>query len=150
MLLAVFRYDFLDVNTMALIKYLIPLQRAWWCNRRDKITYCNGGCRTLAGAETGDDMEPLRRILREKADVIVRILRHHLRWKIMVKGEGWRSGSISRDKEIWLREPLCSQMGRYYQLLEQGRELAVTNQSLAIEKERNRIARRCTIPPDIR
>ena len=44
---------------------------------------------------------------------IVRILRHlYLRWKTMVKGEGWRSGSISTGirREIWLREPLCSQM----------------------------------------
>ena len=35
---------------------------------------------------------------------------------------------------------MLTDVGRYYQLLEQGRELAVTNQSLAIEKERNRIA----------
>ena len=35
---------------------------------------------------------------------------------------------------------MLTDVGRYYQLFEQGRELAVTNQSLAIEKERNRIA----------
>ena len=35
---------------------------------------------------------------------------------------------------------MFTDVGKYYQLLEQGRELAVSNQKLAIEQERNRIA----------
>ena len=35
-------------------------------NRRDKITYCNGAAVHWLGLQTGDDMEPLRRILGEK------------------------------------------------------------------------------------
>ena len=35
---------------------------------------------------------------------------------------------------------MFTDVGKYYQLLEQEQELAVSNQKLAIEQERNRIA----------
>lgn len=67
MLLAVFRYDFLDVNTMAFDKIFDSIAEGVVVyNRHDKITYCNGAAVHWLGLQTGDDMEPLRRILGEK------------------------------------------------------------------------------------
>ncbi len=108
-------------------------------NRRDKITYCNGAAVHWLGLQTGDDMEPLRRILREKganadcADSQTPV------FTLEDNGERRRlevRQYIHRDKkgDMVAGTIMLTDVGRYYQLLEQGRELAVTNQSLAIEK----------------
>lgn len=146
MLLAVFRYDFLDVNTMAFDKIFDSIAEGVVVyNRRGKITYCNGAAGHWLGLRTGDDMEPVRRILEEKgadpdsADSQAPVFTLEdggERRKLEVRQY------IHRDKKggMIAGTVMLTDVGRYYQLLEQGRELAVTNQSLAIEKERNRIA----------
>lgn len=146
MLLAVFRYDFLDVNTMAFDKIFDSIAEGVVVyNRRDKITYCNGAAVHWLGLQTGDDMEPLRRILREKgADADCADSQTPV-FTLEDNGERRRlevRQYIHRDKkgDMVAGTIMLTDVGRYYQLLEQGRELAVTNQSLAIEKERNRIA----------
>ena len=114
-------------------------------NRRDKITYCNGAAVHWLGLQTGDDMEPLRRILGEKGAKADCADSQTPVFTLEDNGERRRlevRQYIHRDKkgDMVAGTIMLTDVGRYYQLLEQGRELAVTNQSLAIEKERNRIA----------
>ena len=156
MLLAVFRYDFLDVNTMAFDKIFDSIAEGVVVyNRRDKITYCNGAAVHWLGLQTGDDMEPLRRILREKgADADCADSQTPV-FTLEDNGERRRlevRQYIHRDKkgDMVAGTIMLTDVGRYYQLLEQGRELAVTNQSLAIEKSATALPRRCMTPPDIR
>lgn len=146
MLLAVFRYDFLDVNTMAFDKIFDSIAEGVVVyNRRDKITYCNGAAGHWLGVRTGDDMEPLRRTLREKGAAVDPQDSQAPVFTLEDSGER-RMLEVRqythRDKkgDMIAGTVMFTDVGRYYQLLEQGRELAVTNQSLAIEKERNRIA----------
>lgn len=49
---------------------------------------------------------------------------------------------VYRDKQgrVVAGNLMFTDVGKYYELLRQGRELAVSNQKLAIEIERNRIA----------
>lgn len=146
MLLAVFRYDFLDVNTMAFDKIFDSIAEGVVVyNRRGRITYCNGAAGQWLGLRTGDEMELLRNMLEERGAAMDSVDSHAPVFSLE-DGDETRKLEvrqyIHKDKkgDMIAGTVMLTDVGRYYQLLEQGRELAVSNQSLAIEKERNRIA----------
>lgn len=128
MLLAVFRYDFLDVNPMAFEKIFAEIGEAVVVyNRRGKITYLNRAAAEWFGIGTGDTLDQLpaenemtlqdgRRVERKQ------YLYHDRKGRLL-------AGNV-----------MFTDVGKYYELLRQGRELAVSNQKLALEMERNRIA----------
>lgn len=160
MLLAVFRYDFLDVNTMAFEKIFASIAEGVVVyNKRGKITYCNQAAEHWLGLEDVEQAEKLFEIL-ETYGVGIRG---------EDSGDGRRGKRISPGLQVLPASPvitleegrklevkqythrdkkgqivagtlLFTDVGKYYELLEQGRELAVSNQRLAIEQERNRIA----------
>ena len=146
MLLAVFRYDFLDVNTMAFDKIFDSIAEGVVVyNRRGRITYCNGAAGQWLGLRTGDEMELLRNMLEERGAAMDSADSHAPVFSLEDGAETRKlevSQYIHKDKkgDMIAGTVMLTDVGRYYQLLEQGRELAVSNQSLAIEKERNRIA----------
>lgn len=149
MLLAVFRYDFLDVNTMAFERIFDSISEGVAVyNRRGKITYCNGAVRQWFGLHTGDDAglllsgreEAESRDGREPGlagcDGREPVITMDDGRKLEVKQYDYRN----RKGDVVAGILMFTDVGKYYQLLEQGRELAVSNQRLAIEQERNRIA----------
>lgn len=162
MLLAVFRYDFLDVNTMAYEQIFDTISEGVVVyNQRGRITYCNEAVKTWFGLRTGDEAKEMWNMLKDRG---IRVdgepgtgLRHpgisdtqdpvagstvltlddgHEKRKLEVK----HYNCCDKKGKIVAGTVMFSDVGRYYQLLEQGRELAVSNQKLAIEQERNRIA----------
>lgn len=137
MLLAVFRYDFLDVNTMAFGRIFEEIgEGVVVYNGRGKITYCNQAARAWFSVEKGQTLGQLEKALAGSD----------------LKSEGQLSLSdgtriemkkyIYRDKRgrVVAGNLMFTDVGKYYELLRQGRELAVSNQKLAVEIERNRIA----------
>lgn len=156
MLLAVFRYDFLDINTLAFDRIFDSISEGVAVyNSRGKITYCNGAFSQWFGLNVGDEAECLWNMLRmngipvdnsgkiqrtmdereQKEPVLDLAFGGDVR-KLEVKQY---SCSDKKGQEV-AGTVMFSDVGKYYQLLEQGRELAVSNQRLAIEQERNRIA----------
>lgn len=152
MLLAVFRYDFLDVNTMAFERMFDRISEGVAVyNRRGRITYANDAAGQWMGLFTGGEAGPVWEMLKGLDG----------RGKVMEpdEGDGRRGRVITLDeahdrRKLEVRQYDCwdargkmvagtvifTDVGRYYQLLEQGRELAVSNQRLATSQERNRIA----------
>ena len=147
MLLAVFRYDFLDVNTMAFDRMFDSIAEGVVVyNRREKVTYCNGAAMGWFGLKAGDGMDALWGILRENG--ISPEETGEGQERVMTLGDG-PSGRKLEVKRYAYRDRkgksiagavMFTDVGKYYQLLEQEQELAVSNQKLAIEQERNRIA----------
>lgn len=143
MLLAVFRYDFLDVNTMAFDKIFDSISEGVIVyNRRGKITYSNGAAGEWFGVQAGDEIGGVRTLLDENG---VRLDQQDQVFTLH-DGSGNRKLEVRqyiyKDKkgDMIAGTIMFTDVGRYYQLLEQGRELSVSNQKLAIEQERNRIA----------
>lgn len=149
MLLAVFRYDFLDINTMAFGDIFDSISEAVVVyNRRAVITYCNHTAKSWFGIRSGDTVEALLDLLKDsgfavdldsfedpQAPVLDLGCAGEPR-KLEVKQSDYRD----QAGRLIAHALMFTDVGRYYQLLEQGEELAISNQRLAIEQERNRIA----------
>lgn len=147
MLLAVFRYDFLNVNILAFDTIIDSIAEGVAVyNRRGKITYSNGAVRKWFGLRTGDEAEILWKRLKEFGVI--------LNENDMQTGPVVEPGIVKAEVRIEVKQNLYydkkrrllagavmfTDVEKYCQLLEQGKELAVSNQKLAIEQERNRIA----------
>lgn len=133
MLLAVFRYDFLDVNTMAFGRIFEEIgEGVVVYNRRGKITYCNRSARDWFSVEKGQPLGQLEKMLTDGEVPIV--LQDGTRLEM--------KQYVYRDNQghVVAGNLMFTDVGKYYELLRQGQELAVSNQKLAIEIERNRIA----------
>lgn len=148
MLLAVFRYDFLDINTMAFGTIFDTISEGVIVyNRRNIITYCNQPVRKWFAVQAGDDMENIFDTLKqlgfsknqEGFSREAPVLDYHDHGTIR-KLEVKLSACRDQVGRLMAHALMFSDVGRYYQLLEQGEELAISNQRLAIEQERNRIA----------
>lgn len=145
MLLAVFRYDFLDVNAVAFEGVLDTIAEGVVIyNKKGRITYCNSAAQQWFSIRSKEPVSGLRRILQD------------------LGGDAGQDGSFGEDCVISPEEGrrlqirhyrycdrkgtleagtfLFTDVSRYYELLERDRELAISNQKLAIEQERNRIA----------
>jgi len=131
MLLAVFRYDFLDINPLAFERVFAEIgEGVVIYNRRGKITYCNQAAAQWLGLQAGQRMDGWQP---EKSGDLI------------VLADGRRievTQYLHRDKHgrMIAGNLMFTDVGKYYELLEQGKELAISNQKLAIEIERNRIA----------
>ena len=145
MLLAVFRYDFLDVNTMAFDKIFDSISEGVAVyNGRGKITYGNEAVRGWFGLGAGDEVKALWDLLEAKMGCPLQDIKE----PVLTLDDGRESRRLEvrrytysdRKGRVNAGTVMFTDVERYYQLLEQGRELAVANQKLAIEQERNRIA----------
>lgn len=153
MLLAVFRYDFLDVNVLAFEHIFESIaEGVIVCNKRGMLTYCNQAAEHWLGVTVGDSREELwekisrteggeagresrenrRRLLERERTLVLALGGDTIRLKqyILCNKRGEETAEVF----------LLTDVGEYYELLHQSRELAVSEQRLAIEQERNRIA----------
>lgn len=136
MLLAVFRYDMLDVNTTAFEKIFAEIAEGVAVyNSRGKITYCNGAAARWFGMKPGDVAaeyltEP------ESSQTVPQVIQMPTGERIEVKRYQYRDASGRTVSGTYL----FTDVGKYYELLEQEQKLAVSDQKLAVERERNRIA----------
>lgn len=160
MLLAVFRYDFLDVNTMAFGRIFEEIgEGVVVYNGRKKITYCNRAAREWFSVEKGQPLGRLDEVLAEygrsadeafvepgrDVDEAFAEPARSVEEAQFTLPDGTRMEMkryVYRDKQgrVVAGNLMFTDVGKYYELLRQGRELAVSNQKLAIEIERNRIA----------
>lgn len=151
MLTAVFRYDFLDINVAASRHIFASVSEGVIvCNKRGRVTYCNQAACRLTDVKNGDEYEYVWERLWENMPA-GEMEREKARGKAQDKGLvlDLPGGDKVRLKHYILRDRkgnetggvlLLTDVGEYYELLRQSRELAVSEQRLAIEQERNRIA----------
>ncbi len=146
MLLAVFRYDFLDVNLLA-FEYILESigEGVIVCHKKGRIAYCNQAASRWLGVKAGDDFPALEKRLA----------------KAGVKVEFWEKPepeqavlTLDKGEKLQLKQYICrgrkgealagifllADVGEYYKLMEQEQALALSSRRLAVERERNRIA----------
>lgn len=143
MLLAVFRYDFLDVNTMAFSRIFEEIgEGVVVYNGRGKITYCNRMAREWFSVEKGQSLAVLENALAEAGLERKEVLAGEASFALPDGTPIEMKRYVYRDKQgrVVAGNLMFTDVGKYYELLRQGQELAVSNQKLAIEIERNRIA----------
>lgn len=150
MLLAVFRYDFLDINKMAFGELFDTISEGVIVyNRREIITYCNYAAKSWFAVQQGDGIDRISSRL-AAADIDMsagdrdddrEIPVFHIEQGAEIrKLEVKQSAYHDKAGRLVAHALMFTDVGRYYQLLEQGEALALSNQKLAIERERNRIA----------
>lgn len=148
MLLAVFRYDFLDVNIMAFERIFAEIgEGVVVYNGRGKITYCNRAARDWFLVDQGQTLRPLTERLAAYELNLEETLSEEspMREVQFTLPDGTRiemKQYVCRDKQgrVVAGNLMFTDVGKYYELLRQGRDLAVAGQKLAVEMERNRIA----------
>lgn len=154
MLLAVYRYDFLDVNSLAFGQILAELPEAVLVyNERSRITCANAAAQAWFGVKKGDEMERFEAAvsgmerLEEGTEGRAEEGRipPEAEKRLLVKSgdrrlEIRRQTSLDRSGRFQAGTVLAADVSRYYELLDRERELAVQGGRLAIEQERNRIA----------
>lgn len=151
MLLAVFRYDFLDIDVVASRQIFSSIGEGIIVyNRRGKVTCCNDAACRYVQVKNGDDYNDVWERLCKDAllqeDSLLKaprpmppagfVLELPDGRKLQVK-KYLLFGRQGKDKAGVL---IMTDVGEYYELLRQSRELADSRQRLAIEQERNRIA----------
>lgn len=146
MLLAVFRYDFPDVNVLAFEPILESIAEGVIVyNKRGEIMYCNQSARRWLGLEAGDGFDKLKAAFGQagsKMELNREFLSETMELTLQ-EGERIRVKQyIHRNKKgtMCAGTILLSNVEEYYKRIQQERELAVSSQRLAIEQERNRIA----------
>lgn len=146
MLLAVYRYDFLNVNPMAFRQILAELPEAVVVyNERGRITYANAAAGAWFGVETGDEMEKFEAAVEQPEETLHPGASAAKNDGAVVRCEGRfleiRSQShFDRKGQFLAGTVLAADVSRHYELRERERELAEADRSLAVERERNRIA----------
>lgn len=150
MLVAVFRYDFLDIHVLAFERIFSAISEGVVVyNKRGVITYLNQAAQNWLGVKKGDDgnqlYEELKRMAREwkKENETLPGLEKENDLLALSTGEKLRLKHYPlRNKrgEETAQILLLTDVGEYFELLKQNRELAVSEQRLAIAQERNRIA----------
>lgn len=150
MLVAVFRYDFLDIHVLAFERIFSAISEGVVVyNKRGVITYLNQAAQNWLGVKKGDDgnqlYEELKRMAREwkKENETLPGLEKENDLLALSTGEKLRLKHYPlRNKrgEETAQILLLTDVGEYFELLRQNRELAVSEQRLAIAQERNRIA----------
>lgn len=150
MLLAVFRYDFLDIHVLAFERIFSAISEGVVVyNKRGIVTYCNKAAQDWLEVKKGSNGREFDEKLRDMMEA--------------QKGQSEFWGETEQGKDVLtlaggeklrlrhypLRNKrgeetaqilLFTDVGEYFELLKQSRELGVSEQRLAIEQERNRIA----------
>ncbi len=135
MLMAVFRYDFLDVDVAASRQIFSSIAEGIViCNRRGRVTYCNETAsrwlQVKNGEESGKMMERFQKEDPESNQVVFQI----------PDGKTLRLKRYDLEGRTGTRVLVATDISEYCERLRQSRELAVSQQKLAMEQERNRIA----------
>ncbi len=148
MVLAVLRYDFLDVRGLTFEQILSSIAEGVAVyNKRGMIVYCNKAANDWLGICEGDTFEKVRERL-EGLGIQVERENERILEDLLLSLDG---GGKIRLKQYIQRDKtgataagifLLTDVGEYYERLRQSRELAVSAQKLAIEQERNRIAQK--------
>lgn len=146
LLLAVFRYDFLDTNVLTFEHIFESIAEGVVIyNRRGIITYCNQAAEGWLGVRTGEGFARLQERLSLDGILIEPYGEAEQENKVLSLESGDKirlRQYIYRNKRgiVTAGAILLTDVGEYYQLLQQNRELAISRQRLAIEQEQNRIA----------
>ncbi len=148
MVLAVLRYDFLDVRGLTFEQILSSIAEGVAVyNKRGMIVYCHKAANDWLGICEGDTFEKVRERL-EGLGIQVEREKERILEDLLLSLDG---GGKIRLKQYIQRDKtgataagifLLTDVGEYYERLRQSRELAVSAQKLAIEQERNRIAQK--------
>lgn len=148
MVLAVLRYDFMDVRGLAFEQILSSIAEGVAVyNQRGTFVYCNEAAKAWLGICEGDDFEDARDRLGSQG-IVVEMEKERLSEDSVLSLDG---GGKIRLKQYIRRDKagtaaagifLLTDVGEYYERLQQSRELAVSARKLAIEQERNRIAQK--------
>lgn len=136
-LLAIYKYGFLNVNSMAYEKIFESIAEGVFIfNAKGRITYSNNGAENLmSNVENIKDIEVYKEICDYKSQYCeVSVIKD--KKNIRIKRYNYFAG----DGDIMASVFIISDITRYYELIERTAQLAAANESLAIEKERNRIA----------
>lgn len=144
MFLAVFRHDLLDINVLAFEQILRQVAEGVLVyNKRGVVTYCNQAAEDWLGVQVGEDIgfvdEKLRAFgaqMEENGPAVSQVLTLPDGGRVRLK----RYICPDRKGAMAAGTLVLTDVGEYYALLQQSRELAVSEQRLAIEQERNRIA----------
>jgi len=157
MLLAVFRYDFLDVKAMAFGQIFSSIEEGIVVyNQRGRLTYCNQSAAGWLGIAQGQEFEQLQERLKklgidvnksEEAEQPENGMGSHpvKEFPAAVLPDGtrlrirqylYRTGRGQMTAGTFV----ITNVSEYYELLRQSRELEEFRSSLALEQERNRIA----------
>lgn len=161
MLLAVFRYDFLDVNALTFGQIFSSIgEGVVVYNQRGRLTYCNRSAVEWLGVVQGQEFEKLEeRMGKAGADVSMdcgevaaginpqgsRAAQQGSEPLTVMLEDGTRlrvRQYVHRDKRgrMVAGTFILTDVSEYYELLRQGRELEKFRGKLALEQERNRIA----------
>lgn len=146
MLVAVLRYDFLDVNSLAFEQILSSIAEGVAVyNKRGTFVYCNQAASAWFGIQKGDSFEQMKGRLESQqiqVDMGKELISEESVFSLEDKGKIRVKQYVQRGKKGNLTAGtfLLTNVGEYYERLRQSRELAVSAQQLAVEQERNRIA----------
>ena len=146
MLLAVLRYDFLDINSLAFGQIFSSIAEGVAIyNRQGMIVYCNESAREWLGIREGDDFDHIRRQLAGQG-IVTEPEREMVTKEPVFTLENGGKIQIKqyiekhKGKEFAAGIFLLSDVREYYERMRQSRELEVSARRLAVEMERNRIA----------
>ncbi len=137
---AVYKYDFLDVNTMTLSKISGNISEGIIvCNIKGEITYINSiaelffsDCENMNSviSKISDPQIMDISIPDAQAEVTISDTRLNVR----------RYNCSGKNNKIMTVAFIISDVSKYYSLIEKTRLLAAANEEVAVEKERNRLA----------
>lgn len=149
-LLATMKYRFLEVNITAFDVILSGLSDGVGIFGKNGVcTYSNAAFYTLLGLSPAE--EPMKMSVVERQ--LARLQSQDEEWLYVDEdGRYLQLQTYQSEKEEMIEVPMAQLSGdrvtvfmlkdvsKYYELLHQTRELAITNERLALERERNRIA----------
>ncbi len=141
-LLATYRYGFLNVNEVAFEDAFNTIEEGVIIfSRRGRITYLSSGAKKRLGISENTDYSSFIEFISELADKKPDENFDYAEIKKDGAIYGIRHYNCRNDKGIPVaRLVIVSDVSRYYQLIEKTDELALARQKLALEQERNRIA----------
>jgi len=150
LLVAVFRYDFLDVRALTFEKLLSSVgEGVVLYDRHGRLTYCNHAAEKWLGVAAGQEFAALQERLRA-AGLAVSVgcedtEEPEREFPVLVLESGIRlrlRQYFNRDRrgQLLVGILVLTDVSEYYELLRQSRELDEFRGNLALEQERNRIA----------
>lgn len=134
-LLATYRYDFLNVNGVAFEDAFNSIAEGVMIfNRRGRITYLSSSARKLLGADENTALADVLKMTNENSDepseITVDGVTASIRYYRCLDSKGATLAHII----------IAADITHYYELLDRTAQLAAAERSLALEHERNRIA----------
>ena len=141
-LLATYRYGFLNVNDVAFEDAFNSIEEGVIIfNRRGRITYLSSAARRQLNISEKTELTSLIGYISELAGKDISENFDYAEIKSNGTVYGIRHYHCCNDKGVSVAQLLIvSDISRYYQLIEKTDELALARQKLALEQERNRIA----------